>query len=141
MIHRAPFGSLERLIGILIEQYAGDFPFWLSPVQLRLLTVTASHMPYAEKVAAQLQAKGIRVEVDRSGDRLGKKIRNAEKAKIPIMAVIGDQEMESESLNIRTRTSQGDGDIGSVSLENVETILLKAMTDYCTWKEAAVDIL
>ena len=110
-------------------------------MQLRLLTVTASHMPYAEKVAAHLQAKGLRVEIDRSGDRLGKKIRNAEKAKIPIMAVIGDQEMESESLNIRTRTSQGDGDIGSVSLEKVETILLKAMADYCTWKEAATDIL
>ena len=125
----------------VLPQYAGDFPFWLSPVQLRLLTVTANHMPYAEKVAAQLQAKGIRVEIDTSGDRLGKKIRNAEKAKIPIMAVIGDQEMESNSLNIRTRASQGDGDIGSVSLENVEAILRKAMEDYCTWKEASEGIL
>ena len=141
MIHRAPFGSLERLIGILIEQYAGDFPFWLSPIQLRLLTVTANHMPYAEKVAAQFQAQGIRAEVDTSGDRLGKKIRNAEKAKIPIMAVIGDQEMESESLNIRTRSSQGDGDIGSVSLAKVEAILQRAMQNFCTWKEAAEDLL
>lgn len=137
MIHRAPFGSVERLVGILIEQYAGDFPLWLSPVQLRLLTVTESHMPYAEKVAAQLQSQGIRVEIDRSGDRLGKQIRNAEKGKIPIMAVIGDQEMESESLNIRTRSSQGDGDIGSVGLATVETIFQKAREDYCTWKEAA----
>ena len=83
MIHRAPFGSLERLIGILIEEYAGDFPLWLAPIQLRLLPVTEEQLPFAQQVISQMQARGIRAEIDRSGDRLGKMIRNAEKAKIP----------------------------------------------------------
>lgn len=136
MIHRAPFGSLERLVGILIEQYAGDFPLWLAPEQMRLLTVSDSHMPYAEKVATDLQASGLRVQIDRSGDRLGKKIRNSEKAKVPIMAVIGDQEVEANGLNIRTRPSQGPGDVGSLPVNQVLAILQKGMKDYCGWQQA-----
>jgi threonyl-tRNA synthetase len=137
MIHRAPFGSLERLIGILIEQYAGNFPFWLAPVQMRLLTVSEDQLPFAQKVTADFVAKGLRVEVDAGSDRLGKKIRNAEKAKIPVMAVIGAKEMESDSLTLRLRLpdSNDSGVIASQELESlpvaqVEATLLKATQSY-----------
>jgi threonyl-tRNA synthetase len=127
MIHRAPFGSLERLIGILIEQYAGDFPLWLAPEQVRLLTVSEMHLPFAQKVVTDLQAQGIRAQVDTSGERLGKKIRNAEKAKIPVMSVIGDQEVEAESLNIRTRAS---GELGAMPVAEVLEKLKDAISTY-----------
>jgi threonyl-tRNA synthetase len=137
MIHRAPFGSLERLIGILIEQYAGNFPFWLAPVQMRLLTVSDDQLPFAKKVAADFVAKGLRVEVDAGSDRLGKKIRNAEKAKIPVMAVIGAKEMESDSLTLRLRLPDPNdsGVIASQELESlpvaqVEATLLQATQTY-----------
>jgi threonyl-tRNA synthetase len=137
MIHRAPFGSLERLIGILIEQYAGNFPFWLAPVQIRLLTVSDDQIPFAQKVAADFLMKGLRVEVDAGGDRLGKKIRNAEKAKIPVMAVIGAKEMESDTLTLRLRVPDPNdsGVIASQELESlpiaqVEAALLKATQSY-----------
>jgi len=116
MIHRAPFGSLERLIGILIEQYAGDFPLWLAPEQVRLLPVTAGHWEYADQAAIEMRKLGVRVEVDKSGERLGKMIRNSEKAKIPVMSVIGDQEVEGNTLSIRTRK---DGDLGAIALTEV----------------------
>jgi len=116
MIHRAPFGSLERLIGILIEEYAGDFPLWLAPIQVRLLAVGEEQLPFAKQVAAEMQLLGIRAEADTSGDRLGKLIRNAEKAKIPVMAVIGAKEVEANSLSIRTRA---DGELGALSVAEV----------------------
>ncbi|MFY7934420.1 MAG: threonine--tRNA ligase, partial [Microcystis aeruginosa] len=116
MIHRAPFGSLERLIGILIEEYAGDFPLWLAPVQIRLLPVSDTQLDYAKEVTAKMQLLGIRAETDTSGERLGKMIRNAETAKIPVMAVVGAKEMESNSLSIRTRAT---GDLGVISVEEV----------------------
>lgn len=127
MIHRAPFGSLERLIGILIEQYAGDFPLWLAPEQVRLLTVSEIHLPFAQKIVAEMQAQGIRAQVDTSGERLGKKIRNAEKAKIPVMSVIGDKEVEAESLNIRTRVS---GELGAMPVSEVLEKLGDAIATY-----------
>jgi threonyl-tRNA synthetase len=137
MIHRAPFGSLERLIGILIEQYAGNFPFWLAPVQMRLLTVSDDQLTFAQKVAADFVTKGLRVEVDAGSDRLGKKIRNAEKAKIPVMAVIGAKEMESDGLTLRLRLPDPNdsGVIASQELESlpvaqVEATLLKATQSY-----------
>ncbi|TBR60072.1 threonine--tRNA ligase [Westiellopsis prolifica IICB1] len=116
MIHRAPFGSLERLIGILIEEYAGDFPLWLAPVQARLLPVSEVQLDFAKEVAAKMTAIGIRAEVDTSGDRLGKLIRNAEKEKIPIMAVIGAKEVETNSLSIRTRAN---GELGTIPVDEV----------------------
>ncbi|MEK0188934.1 threonine--tRNA ligase, partial [Microcoleus anatoxicus] len=94
MIHRAPFGSLERLIGILIEQYAGDFPLWLAPIQVRLLPVSNEFLPFAKEVAAKMKALGMRAEADESSERLGKLIRNAEKDKIPVMGVVGAKEVE-----------------------------------------------
>ncbi|PZV23467.1 MAG: threonine--tRNA ligase [Snowella sp.] len=116
MIHRAPFGSLERLIGILIEEYVGDFPLWLAPIQIRLLPVSDVQLDYAQSVASQLRSQGIRAEVDTSGERLGKMIRNAETQKIPIMSVIGSKELESNSLSVRTRAS---GELGMISVAEV----------------------
>jgi threonyl-tRNA synthetase len=121
MIHRAPFGSLERLVGILIEEYAGNFPFWLAPVQVRLVTVGDEQMAFAEQISANLLVAGLRVEVDRSGDRLGKKIRNAEKDKVPVMAVMGAQEMEANSLNLRIRIPNPE-DVGSITSQELGTI-------------------
>ncbi len=123
MLHRAPFGSLERLIGILIEEYAGDFPTWLAPVQIRLLPVGEDFVDYAKEAAAKMQALGIRAEADLSGERLGKLIRNAEKAKIPVMAVVGAKEVESNSLSVRVR---GGDDLGALPLDTVIDRLAKA---------------
>lgn len=116
MIHRAPFGSLERLIGILIEEYAGDFPLWLAPVQARLLPVTSDQLEFARGVVSQMLALGIRAELDTSGDRLGKMIRNSEKEKVPVMAVVGAKEMEANSLSLRTRAS---GELGAIPVAEV----------------------
>ncbi|WP_346290684.1 threonine--tRNA ligase [Sphaerothrix gracilis] len=127
MIHRAPFGSLERLIGILIEEYAGDFPLWLAPVQMRLLPVTEEQLGFAQQVAEQLRQKGVRAEVDTSGDRLGKLIRNAEKAKIPVMAIVGAKEVEGNSLSIRTRAS---GELGAIPVPEVVEKLERAIANH-----------
>lgn len=110
MIHRACFGSLERFIGILIENYAGAFPVWLSPVQVKLLPITDKHMDYAEAVRKQMKAAGIRVEVDKSNEKIGYKIRKAQLEKVPFMCVIGDKEVESQSLAVRDRVQ---GDLGA----------------------------
>ncbi|AFY65429.1 threonine--tRNA ligase [Geitlerinema sp. PCC 7407] len=112
MIHRAPFGSLERLIGILIEEYAGDFPLWLAPVQVRLLPVSESQIAFAQGVVNELRSRGVRAEMDASNERLGKMIRTAEKEKIPVMAVVGAKEVEANALSVRTRAK---GELGSIS--------------------------
>ncbi|MBD2653297.1 threonine--tRNA ligase [Synechocystis sp. FACHB-383] len=130
MIHRAPFGSLERLIGILIEEYAGDFPLWLAPIQVRLLAVSDEFLPFAQSVVKQMQALGLRAEVDTSGDRLGKMIRNAEKQKIPVMAVVGAKEVEANVLNIRTRAS---GELGEIPVTEVLEKLQATVTNHDTW--------
>jgi threonyl-tRNA synthetase len=127
MIHRAPFGSLERLIGILIEEYAGDFPLWLAPIQARLLPVGDDQASFAHRVAGEMRAAGLRVEVDTSGDRLGKQIRNAEKAKIPVMAVVGAKEVEANSLSIRTRAS---GELGAMPVAEVIAKMQDAIANH-----------
>lgn len=127
MIHRAPFGSLERLIGILIEEYAGDFPLWLAPTQVRLLAVTDDLMPFANQVMREMVAHGIRAEVDQSGERLGKLIRKAEQDKIPVMAVIGVKEVESNALSIRTRAT---GDLGLMEVSKVIERMEQAITNF-----------
>ncbi|MDM9382516.1 threonine--tRNA ligase [Chlorogloeopsis sp. ULAP01] len=127
MIHRAPFGSLERLIGILIEEYAGDFPLWLAPVQIRLLPVSEVQLDFAKQVAAKMTAQGIRAEVDTSGDRLGKLIRNAEKEKIPVMAVVGAKEVETNSLSIRTRAN---GELGTIPIDEVLGKMKEAIANF-----------
>jgi threonyl-tRNA synthetase len=103
MIHRAIFGSLERFYGILIENYAGDFPLWLAPIQIRLLPVNNELLDYTQEVFQKLKQAGYRVEIDQSNERLGKQIRTAELEKIPLMGVIGKQEVENKMINVRTR--------------------------------------
>jgi threonyl-tRNA synthetase len=116
MIHRAIFGSLERFFGILIENYAGDFPLWLAPVQLRLLPVSDEFREYTESVAISFKKAGIRVEIDSSGERLGKQIRTAELEKISVVAVVGKKEVENQNLSVRTRQS---GDLGVLNIDEL----------------------
>lgn len=115
MIHRAIFGSLERFFGILVENYAGAFPLWLAPTQVRLLPVNDAVVPYAQEAAAALRAAGARVEVMERAS-IAKMIRTAEKAKTPLMAVVGAKEAEARSLSVRL---YGGADLGSLPLEEV----------------------
>ena len=131
MIHRAIFGSLERFFGIMTENYAGDFPFWLAPEQIRLLPVTDEVMGYAEQTQQTLQQAGVRCSIDRSGDRLGKLIRNGEQQKIPVLAVIGAQEAEQTTLSLRSRRQ---GDLGAVAL----TALLEAAQQANSQRDATL---
>ena len=113
MIHRALLGSIERFIGVITEHFAGAFPAWLSPVQVKLLPVTDRAMDYAKNVAAQLDSQGFRVEVDGRNEKIGKKIREATLEKIPFMLVVGDRDMEAGTVSVRTRTGE---DLGAMSL-------------------------
>ena len=105
MIHRAPFGSLERFIGILIEHFAGEFPLWLAPVQVVVVPITDRHHDYARKVRAELEAAGLRVEVDDRPERMNAKIRDAETQKVPVILVVGDKEQEEGTVAVRDRRS------------------------------------
>ncbi len=120
MIHRAIFGSLERFFGILIEHYAGDFPLWLAPVQLRLLPIQNEQRAYATSIATDLRKLGYRVEVETSDERLGKQIRLAETDKVPLVAVIGQREVEAKKLSVRRRHV---GDLGLLTLAELHSIL------------------
>jgi len=111
MIHRAPFGSLERFIGVLIEHCGGAFPAWLAPVQVRILPITDAHVDYARAVEAQLRKAGLRVEVDARNEKMGFKIREAQLQKIPYMLVIGNREMENDAVAVRLRTEE---DLGAM---------------------------
>lgn len=116
MIHRAIFGSVERFMAILIEHFAGEFPLWLSPVQAKIIPIFESHVDYANEVRLHMQAAGIRVEVDYRSEKMGLKIREAETQKIPFMLIIGDKEMENQSLAIRKRK---EGNIGVMSIQEI----------------------
>ena len=126
MIHRAIFGSLERFFGIMTENYAGDFPFWLAPEQIRLLPVTDEVLGYVEELQSQLKAAGVRASIDRSGDRLGKLIRTGEQMKIPVLAVIGAKEAEQGAASLRSRR---DGDLGVITKERLITTAQSANQD------------
>ena len=116
MIHRAVTGSIERFLGILIENGAGAFPFWLAPEQARVLPVADRHAPYAERVRARLREGGLRAEVDARGESVGRRIRDGEIAKVPYLLVVGDREAESGTASARAR---GEGDLGAVPLEEL----------------------
>ncbi len=113
MIHRAPFGSMERFIGILIEHFNGAFPVWLAPVQAIVIPITDRHIDYAHEVAEELRRNDIRVEVDASNNRMNAKIRDAQLQKVPYMLVVGDREVEDGTVAVRTRANE---DRGAVSL-------------------------
>lgn len=116
MIHRALFGSFERFIGIITEHFAGAFPTWLTPVQVKILPISAEkHMEYAKKLQAELDEKGFRVELDERNEKIGYKIREAQMQKIPYMLVIGDKEIESGTVGVRSRK---DGDLGAMKTED-----------------------
>ena len=110
-IHRAPLSTHERMVGFLLEHYAGNFPVWLSPDQVRVIPITDAHNEYAEKLAGQMKAAGIRAESDLGPDRMNAKIRNAQLFKIPYMAVVGDQEMSAGTLALRKRDGSRQNDL------------------------------
>ena len=114
MLHRVIFGSIERFIGVLIENYAGAFPTWLAPVQVKVLPIADAHVEYANEVKARLEDVGIRVEVDDRNEKIGYKIREAQLQKIPYMLVLGDKEKEAGAVGVRSRK---DGDIGAMPID------------------------
>jgi threonyl-tRNA synthetase len=114
IIHRAPLGTHERFIGFLLEHYAGKFPVWLSPLQVKILPISDKFMPYAETVMQQLKQAGIRIEIDERQEKIGKKIREAELSRVPYMLVLGEKEVTENRLSIRR---QGKGDAGSQAVE------------------------
>jgi len=117
MIHRAIAGSLERFMAVMIEHFAGAFPFWLSPVQIKILPITDNHKEYAKEIFENLKKQNYRVELDNENESLGKKIRNAKMEKIPYLLVIGDKEVESKMITIESRE---EGNIGAMSLEDFQ---------------------
>lgn len=116
MIHRVLFGSLERFIAILIEHFAGKFPLWLAPEQLRVLSISEKHVDYANEVRNQLKRSGIRVTLDDRDDKIGYKIRQAQMEKVPYMLVIGAKEEEEKIVSVRLRDG---GDAGQLSLDEL----------------------
>ncbi len=114
MIHRAIFGSFERFLGVLIEHYAGAFPLWLAPVQVAVITISENQQPWAQTVVQKLRHSGIRAELHNQNETLGKKIRNAEMQKIPYLFVVGDKEVEAQSVAVRKRK---DGDKGTMVID------------------------
>ncbi|TCN37898.1 threonyl-tRNA synthetase [Kribbella orskensis] len=128
MIHRALFGSIERFVAVLTEHYAGAFPPWLAPVQVIGIPITDGHVNYLYEVAAQLKAQGIRVEIDSSDDRMQKKIRNAQKSKVPYMLIAGDEDMAAGSVSFRYRdgTQKNGIPIAEAVAEIVDTVQKRA---------------
>ena len=115
MVHRALFGSFDRFIGIITEHFAGAFPTWLAPVQVRILPIADSHKEYAEKLKEKLEEYDIRVELDEREEKIGYKIREAQLQKIPYMLIVGDKEVEANAVGVRSRK---DGDIGAMRVED-----------------------
>ncbi len=124
MIHRVVLGSIERFIGVITEHFAGAFPTWLSPVQVKLLTVTDRVDDYAKDVAAKLDALGFRVESDLRNEKIGKKIREATLEKVPYMLVMGDRDVENRTVSVRTRSGE---DLGAMSLDAFAAMLREAV--------------
>jgi threonyl-tRNA synthetase len=124
MIHRALLGSLERFFATLIEHYGGNFPVWLAPVQVRIITIAEAQIPYAEEIRTLLLDRGIRVETDLREEKMGAKIRDAELLKIPYMLVLGRQEAEQRTVSVRTRHK---GNEGAIALtEFVEKVIAES---------------
>jgi len=122
MVHRALLGSLERFFGTLIEYHAGNFPIWLCPTQVKVLPISDNYLDYAKKVNAQILKSGIRSEVDLKNEKIGYKIREAEMMKIPYMFIVGQKEMESDSVSV---LRHGEGDLGSKNIEEIVKVIHK----------------
>jgi threonyl-tRNA synthetase len=126
MIHRAPFGSLERFIGVLIEHTGGRFPTWLAPVQAKVLPLNDDLLPRARAVAAALLEAGLRVEVDERSEKLGRKIRDAEVEKVPYMLVLGAKEAEAGTVAVRRH---GEGDLGAMAVDEAVALLQREVAE------------
>ena len=127
MLHRVIFGSIERFIGILIEHFAGAFPVWLAPVQVKILPIADAHKEYSRKLKEKLEELNIRVEIDERQEKIGYKIREAQLQKIPYMLIIGDKEIETNNVGVRSRK---DGDIGQMKLEDFVTKLQEEVENF-----------
>jgi threonyl-tRNA synthetase len=114
MLHRAVLGSLERFIGILIEQHAGFFPLWLAPIQVMVLNITDRHAEYAENIRLALEKQGLRVKIDLRNEKIGFKIREHSMQKVPYFAIIGDKELEQGTVTVRTQKGE---DLGSLTVD------------------------
>lgn len=127
LIHRALFGSFERFIGIITEHFAGAFPVWLSPVQVKILPISDAHLEYAESVKEELVKQGIRVEVDSRNEKIGYKIREAQMQKTPYMLVVGEKEIEEKAVGVRSRA---DGDIGQIKVSDFINKIQEEIKNY-----------
>jgi threonyl-tRNA synthetase len=122
MLHRAILGSLERFIGILIEEHAGALPVWLAPVQAVVLTITDRQAPYARELGKSLQKQGVRAEIDLRNEKIGFKIREHTLLRVPYLLVVGDREVESGTVAVRTRKGE---DLGSMSIDDIRDRLVQ----------------
>ena len=126
MLHRIVFGSIERFIGILLEHYAGKFPAWIAPVQVKVLPVSDKYNDYAKKVEGFLEGNDIRAEVDARSEKLGYKIREARMDKVPYMIIVGENEKNNMSVSVRQRDTELDKqDMGEMSLEHVVDLVMR----------------
>ncbi len=126
MIHRAPFGSLERFVGIIIEHFGGAFPVWLSPVQAVVIPIADRHLDYADQVAAELKAQGLRAQVDRGKARMGAKIVQAREQHIPYMLIVGDRDAAAGTVSVRLRT---DEDLGALPLDEFKALIGRVVAE------------
>jgi threonyl-tRNA synthetase len=126
MIHRVIFGSIERFIGILTEHFAGKFPLWLAPTQVKLLTVTEKFADYTNEVKEKLRARGLRAEADIRNEKIGYKLREARNERVSYIGVIGEREVDTETLTVR---SSKHGELGEMSLSAFADKLIKEVTD------------
>ncbi|MBP3327539.1 MAG: threonine--tRNA ligase, partial [Clostridia bacterium] len=130
IIHRTSIGCYERTLALLIEKYAGAFPVWLAPVQVKLLPIADRHHDYAYEIAAKLEKAGIRCEVDTRSEKTGYKIREAQLEKVPYMLLMGDKDIEAGSVSVRKR---GEGDIGAVSVDEFLKTILEDVETKVIW--------
>ena len=130
IIHRTSIGCYERTLALLIEKYAGAFPLWLAPEQIRLLPIADRHQPYAQEVEKRLSALGFRVTTDMRSEKIGYKIREAQKEKIPYMLLVGDKEIEEGNLSVRRRSG---GDMGSMEESDFTAMALRETAEKVIW--------
>jgi threonyl-tRNA synthetase len=126
-LHRAPLSTHERLIGFLIEHYAGSFPLWLAPQQAVIVPIADRHLEFADQVRRRLEAQDLRVRVDDSGDRMQNKIRKAQAQKVPYMLVIGDKEQAADSVAVRLRSGE---DLGAMTVDAFSARVLPLIDTY-----------
>lgn len=126
MLHRAILGSLERFIGILIEQHAGTFPVWLSPVQAMVINIADRHADYAAQIHKTLEQQGVRVKIDLRNEKIGFKIREHSMQRVPYLLIVGDKELENNTISVRTQKGE---DLGSLSISEYTERLKAEIAD------------